>query len=91
VRTFSRTSQFKKDVKRVEKRRKDLGKLREVMELLIDEQSLPERLKDHSLRGEFNGSRDCHIEPDWVLIYTICEGGAHVRFDRTGTHSDLFR
>ena len=49
------------------------------------------RGKDHPLRGDFAGSRDCHIEPDWLLIYTLTEKGAHVCFERTGTHSDLFR
>jgi len=52
---------------------------------------LPPEYKDHPLRGDFAGSRDCHIEPDWLLIYTLTEQGAHVRFERTGTHSDLFR
>lgn len=91
MRTFSRTSQFKKDVKRAGQRGKDLAKLKAVLELLIDGGSLPAQLKDHPLRGEFVGSRDCHIEPDWVLIYTLTENDAHVCFERTGTHSDLFR
>jgi mRNA interferase YafQ len=68
VRTFSRTSQFKKDVKRAEKRGKEMAKLKAVLELLIDDQPLPLELKDHSLRGDFAGSRDCHLEPDWLLI-----------------------
>jgi mRNA interferase YafQ len=91
VRTFSRTSQFKKDVKRAGKRGQDLAKLREVMELLIEGKPLPPEFKDHPLRGNFAGSRDCHIKPDWVLIYTLAEKDTHVRFERTGTHSDLFR
>ena len=91
MRTFSRTSQFKKDVKRAENRGKELGKLKTVLDLLINGGRLPESLKDHPLRGDFAGSRDCHIEPDWVLIYTLTEGDSHVRFERTGSHSDLFR
>jgi mRNA interferase YafQ len=91
VRTFSRTSQFKKDAKRMDKRGSDMAKLKEVLELLIEGGSLPEQLKDHPLRGHFAGSRDCHIEPDWVLIYTLSENDMHVCFERTGTHSDLFR
>ena len=91
MRTFSRTGQFKKDVKRADQRGEDLAKLREVMELLIEGEPLPGKFKDHPLRGNFAGSRDCHIEPDWVLIYTLTEKDAHVRFERTGTHSDLFR
>jgi len=91
VRTFSRANQFKKDVKRADKRGKNLAKLREVLDLLIDGNPLPPEYKDHPLRRDFAGSRDCHIEPDWLLIYTLTEQGAHVRFERTGTHSDLFR
>jgi mRNA interferase YafQ len=91
VRTFSRTGQFKKDVKRTERRGKDLTKLKALLDLLIEEESLPPGYKDHPLRGEFAGSRDCHVEPDWILIYTLTEKGTHVRFERTGTHSDLFR
>ena len=91
MRTFSRTSQFKKDVKRAEKRGKNLAKLRLVLEQLIDGSPLPAELKDHPLRGSFAASRDCHVEPDWILIYTITENDTHVRFERTGTHADLFR
>ena len=91
MRTFSRTSQFKKDVKRADKRGKELAKLKDVMERLIDGAVLPAEWKDHPLRGNFAGSRDCHIEPDWLLIYTLTENGEHVCFERTGTHSDLFR
>ena len=91
MRTFSRTTQFKKDVKRAGKRGKDLAKLKAVLELLIEGAPLPPEYKDHPLRGEFTGSRDCHIEPDWILIYTLAEKETHVRLERTGTHSDLFR
>jgi mRNA interferase YafQ len=91
VRTFSRANQFKKDVKRAEKRGKDMAKLKAMLERLIEGDSLPPECKDHPLRGVVAGSRDCHIESDWVLIYTLTERGAHVCFERTGTHSDLFR
>jgi len=91
VRTFSRTSQFKKDVKRAEKRGKDMAKLKVMLERLIEGEPLPPEFKDHPLRGNCAGSRDCHIEPDWVLIYTLTDHDAHVCFERTGTHSDLFR
>jgi mRNA interferase YafQ len=91
VRSFSRTSQFKKDVKLAGRRGKDLAKLKAVLDLLIDGEALPPMYKDHPLRGTFAGSRDCHIEPDWVLIYTLTENNSHVRFERTGSHSDLFR
>ncbi|MDB6038830.1 MAG: putative addiction module toxin, RelE/StbE family [Verrucomicrobiales bacterium] len=91
MRTFSRTTQFKKDVKRAEKRGTDLTRLRTVLDTLIEGKSLPSEYLDHPLRGIFTGSRDCHIEPDWILIYTLSEKEMHVRFERTGTHSDLFR
>jgi mRNA interferase YafQ len=91
VRIFSRTSQFKKDVKRAEKQGWDMAKLKAVLERLIDGEPLAAEFKDHPLRGNFAGSRDCHIGPDWVLIYTLSGEGTHVCFERTGTHSDLFR
>ena len=72
----------------MERRGKDLSKLKRILDLLIDGQPLPQEYRDHPLRGEFAGSRDCHVTPDWVLIYTLEEN--HVRFERTGTHSDLF-
>lgn len=91
MRTFSRTTQFKKDVKLAGKRGKDLQKLKAALDLLIAGGELPAPYRDHPLRGNFAGSRDCHIEPDWLLIYTLTENGGHVRLERTGTHSDLFR
>lgn len=91
MRTFSRTTQFKKDVRRAERRGKSLARLKALLELLIEGEPLSAQYKDHPLRGEFAGSRDCHIEPDWILIYTLAEKNTHVRFERTGTHSDLFR
>ncbi len=62
----------------MERRGKDLARLKRVIDLLIDGSPLPEEYRDHPLRGEFAGSRDCHIQPDWVLIYTLEEN--HVRF-----------
>ena len=91
MRTVSRTSQFKKDVKLAEKRGKDLKKLKVLLDLLIAGEVLAAGYKDHPLRGDFASSRDCHIEPDWLLIYTLTEKGNHLRLERTGTHSDLFR
>ena len=91
MRTFSRTNQFKKDLKLAEKRGKDLRKLRALLDILITGDPLPAKYGDHPLRGEFAGSRDCHIEPDWILIYTLSNQASHVRLERTGTHSDLFR
>ena len=88
MRLPSYTGQFKRDVKLAEKRGKDMGKLRDVVGLLLAGQPLPCELNDHPLKGEWRPSRDLHIEPDWVLIY--CVDGQEVRFERTGTHSDLF-
>jgi mRNA interferase YafQ len=78
-------------VKRARKRGQDLAKLKAILDLLIEGNPLPALYKDHPLRGEFTGSRDCHIGPDWILIYTLKDNGTHVCFERTGTHSDLFR
>ncbi len=88
MRPASYTGQFKHDVKLAEKRGKDMDKLRHVIGLLLAGQPLPRELGDHPLRGEWKSSRDLHIEPDWILIY--CMDGEPVRFDRTGTHADLF-
>jgi mRNA interferase YafQ len=82
------TGQFRRDVKRMEKRGKDMSKLRKVIVLLLEASPLPERLRDHPLRGEWAGCRDLHIEPDWLLIYNASED--NVLLERTGTHSDLF-
>lgn len=71
------------------KRGKNPNKLYEASSLLLQGQALPEKFKDHALRGRFEGYRDCHLEPDWLLIYRI--SGSEVIFERTGTHSDLFK
>ena len=88
MRSASYTGQFRRDVKLAEKRGKDMSKLRHVVGLLLAGQTLPRELGDHPLKGEWRPSRDLHIEPDWVLIYHVDE--EVVRFDRTGTHTDLF-
>ncbi len=88
MRSASYTGQFKRDVKLAEKRGKDMNKLRGIMGLLLTGQALPRELGDHALKGEWKPSRDLHIEPDWILIY--CLDGDALRFERTGTHSDLF-
>jgi mRNA interferase YafQ len=88
MRSASYTGQFKRDVKLAEKRGKNMAKLRHVIGLLLADQPLPPELGDHPLKGEWKPSRDLHIEPDWILIYYA--DAETVRFDRTGTHSDLF-
>ncbi|MDR0587559.1 MAG: type II toxin-antitoxin system YafQ family toxin [Burkholderiales bacterium] len=82
------SGQFKKDVKKAEKRGKDMKKLRTVLELLFAEQNLPLQYRDHPLKGEWAGFRDAHIEPDWLLIYYV--RGNVLYLVRTGTHSDIF-
>ncbi len=81
-------SAFKKDFKRISKRRYDLAKLEAVVDLLRNDQPLPPARRDHSLKGEWQDFRECHIEPDWLLIYQIT--AEHVVLARTGTHADLF-
>jgi mRNA interferase YafQ len=88
MRSASYTGQFKRDVKLAEKRGKDMDKLRYVIGLLLADQALPREFTDHPLKGEWKPSRDLHIESDWILIYSV--DGEAVRFERTGTHSDLF-
>ena len=83
------SGQFKRDLKRSRKRGQDPEKIKVVMRLLIDEKPLPASFRDHSLSSNWKGCRDLHIEPDWLLIYRIT--GNVVRFERTGSHSDLFR
>ena len=82
------SGQFRRDVKRAEKRGKDMAKLRQALLLLLNGEALPERYKDHPLRGNWNGYRDLHIEPDWLLIYKIL--GDELLLARTGSHADLF-
>lgn len=69
MRQPSYTNQFEKDVKRMRKRGKDLNKLKNVLQALIEDQVLEERYRDHILLGNFLDRRECHIEPDWLLIY----------------------
>ena len=83
------SSRFRKDVKRSQKRGKDMVKLKTVVTLLAEQQDLPLEYRDHALRGDWVGFRDLHIEPDWLLLYRIA--GNEVQLARTGTHSDLFR
>jgi mRNA interferase YafQ len=83
------TSAFKQDYKRAQKRGQDINKLRRVIDLLLNKKPLPETYQDHPLRGKFTGLRDCHIEPDWVLIYAVEEN--ELILHRAGSHADLFK
>ena len=86
------TGQFKKDYKRAVKRGCRPEKLEEVITLLCEEKPLPEKLRDHQLQNsrKYKGMRECHIEPDWLLIYRIEAERLILELIRTGTHSDLF-
>ncbi len=83
------TTQFKKDYKRIKKQNKDLQKLRVVINKLTIEEKLDLKYKDHSLTGSLKGYRDCHIEPDWLLLYKL--SGDTLLLERTGSHSELFK
>ena len=86
--TIQYTNKMKRDAKRVSKRGRDISKLTAALNLLASGEQMPENYKDHPLKGEMRGYRECHIEPDWLLIYKIY--GQYITFIRTGTHSDLF-
>ena len=89
MKKVSQTRRFSRDVKRMRKRGKDLQKLQETVRLLAEGAPPPANLRDHPLIGPWHPSRDCHIEPDWILIYTADRES--LRLERTGTHSDLFK
>jgi mRNA interferase YafQ len=84
------TTRFAKDRKRARKRGLDLSLLDAVLEALADRRDLPPRHRDHSLTGAYEGFRECHIQPDWLLIYMVDEADLILVASRTGTHSDLF-
>lgn len=82
------TTQFERDVRLQQRRGKDMEKLKRVLTALISEEPLADRYRDHPLKGNFKNRRECHIEPDWLLIYKLEEN--QIVFERTGRHSDLF-
>lgn len=88
MRSISRTSQFKQDFKRLVKRGKDPELLKFVISSLANGEKLAENQVDHSLAGGYKGFRECHIDPDWLLIYELTS--AELVLVRTGTHADLF-
>lgn len=87
---ISVTHQFMKDLKVAKKRGLDIDKLNEVVRLIAEEQTLPDKNKDHKLVGNYVGCRECHIQPDWLLIYTVEKSVNILNLLRTGSHSDLF-
>lgn len=84
------SNQFKKDLKLARKRGCKIEHLRDVVNTLANGQKLDEKYRDHGLSGDYNGFRECHIEPDWLLIYQTSQTTLTLFLFRTGTHSDLF-
>ncbi len=82
------TGRFEKSVRLMQRRGKDMSRLRHVMEKLIGQEPLETRHRDHVLAGNYAGRRECHVEPDWLLIYQV--GPDWILFEDTGTHADLF-
>ncbi len=85
----SYSNQFERDLKKMLKQGKNGGKIEAVMKNLINEEALAPKYKDHKLIGNYKGRRECHVEPDWLLIYKKTPG--EIIFERTGTHSDIFK
>lgn len=84
------TLKFQKDLRRIQKRGYDLSLLTDILKLLASGKPLPAKNKDHTLIGNYKGCRECHITPDWLLIYEVSDGDLILYLTRTGTHSDLF-
>ena len=85
------TARMKRDARLMKKRGKNMNKLVEVLKLLASAEPLPEKYKDHQLTGSLKDFRECHIEPDWLLMYQIFKNELILSATATGTHTDLFR
>ena len=87
------STQFKRDLKKIQKQQKNKELLDDVIEQIQHQKPLHPKYKDHNLSGNWNGYRECHISPDWLLIYKIIDGDCVqiLRLSRTGSHSDLFK
>ena len=85
------TNQFKKDIKLAKKQGKDIDKLFDVIDVLANGGTLEDKYRDHDLTGSFKGCRECHIEPDWLLIYEIDNDILILVLNRVGSHSELFK
>ena len=88
--TIKYQAAFKKDYKRIVKRGYDMRLLEKVIELLANQKPLPEKNRDHQRSGDYAGCRECHITPDWLLIYEVADEELILYLTRTGSHSDLF-
>ncbi len=86
--SIERSNRFKKDYKLMQKRNKDVSKLKSIISHLAHQKRLEPIYRDHQLVGNYSYARECHIESDWLLIYVVLDGA--LRLERTGSHSDLF-
>ena len=89
--TIEFSSQMKRGVKKMKKRGKDIAKLTQTLAILATEKALPPQYRDHQLKGSLTDFRECHIEPDWLLMYQIFEDKLILSCMATGTHDDLFK
>ena len=89
IKAINYTSQFKKDIDKAKRQNRNLKTLQYVIELLATNSTLPIKFKDHKLMGNYKGRRECHLEPDFLLIYLIKEDNLYL--ERMGTHSELFK
>jgi mRNA interferase YafQ len=89
MRAIHETKQFRRDIKKLKKQGKELEKLKQIVLVLVSGDDLDARYRDHALIGPWQGSLDCHIEPDWLLIYR--RETDHLFLERTGSHSELFK
>lgn len=85
------TTQFKKDLKLANKQGKNTDKLFEIVERLANGEALEAKYRDHELSGSYQGCRECHVEPDWLLVYEIFNDVLVLLLNRVGSHSELFR
>lgn len=88
--TITTTNKFDRDLKKCAKQGKDISLLKRITYKLKDGKALPQRSRDHLLKGNWQGFRECHIQPDWLLIYLIEESKKEIVLTRTGSHSELF-
>ena len=88
--TLITTAKYRKDRKRVMKSKLPMHLLDEVLQTLLDEKPLDPKYNDHALKGDYYGFRECHIKPDWLLIYAVDKGSLILTATRTGSHSELF-
>ena len=88
--TVRPTTKFQKDLKRIQRRGYNISLLTDIIKKLANGEELPEKNCDHNLSGDYSGCRECHITPDWLLVYEIDNGELILYLTRTGTHSDLF-